>query len=256
MKNNEITVFNNPAFGSVRVSQENGEPWFVAKDVCDALNIVNSRDVLTALENDEKGVAITDTPGGKQKLRTVNEAGLYSLIFKSRKKEAKEFKRWVTHEVLPAIRKHGAYMTPAKIEEVLLNPDTIIQLATNLKLEQEKNRTLTAKIEADKPKTIFADAVATSKSCILIGELAKILTQNGYPTGQKRLFAQLRNDGYLHKSGTARNMPLVKYVQQGLFEVKETAVTHSDGHVTISKTTKVTGKGQQYFINKFLKRVA
>ena len=158
---------------------------------------------------------------------------------------------WVW-DVVESIRKHGAYMTPEKIEEVLLNPDTIIQLATTLKEEQQKRIQAERQLEEQKPKVIFADAVSTSRTSILVGELAKIMRQNGIDTGQNRLFQWLRDNGYLIKrKGTDYNMPTQYSMDLGLFEVKETVITHTDGHTSISKTPKVTGKGQIYFINKF-----
>lgn len=183
----------------------------------------------------------------------INESELYSLILSSKPEGAKKFKRWITSEVIPTIRKHGAYMTPDTIERVLSDPDTIIRLATDLKAEQEKRCLLEAKVEQDKPKVLFADAVSTAKSTILVGELAKLLKQNGVNIGQNRLFEYLRKHGYLIRStGTDYNMPTQRAMEQGLFEIKETAITHADGHTSTSKTPKVTGKGQQYFITLFL----
>ena len=171
----------------------------------------------------------------------------------SRKPEAKKFKRWVTHEVLPTIRKHGAYVTPAKLEEITNDPDAWIKVLTALKEERAAKERLQLEATENKPKVIFADAVSVSEGTILIGELAKILKGNGIEIGQNRLFEKLRRDGYLIKrKGTDYNAPTQRAMDLGLFRVKETAITHSDGHVTISKTTKVTGKGQQYFINLFL----
>lgn len=181
--------------------------------------------------------------GGRTPL-TISEPGLYKLIMRSRKPEAKEFQRWVTHEVLPSIRKHGAYMTQQTLDKALTSPDFLIQLATKLKEEQEKVNEL-------EPKARFADAVAASDGTCLVGELAKMLRQNGLNIGQNRLFAQLREDGYLGKTGSNRNMPTQKAMDLGLFRIKETAITHSDGHVTINRTVKVLGKGQTYFINRY-----
>lgn len=241
----------------VRVVVQNGEPWFVAKDVCDTLDIANSRDALGRVDEDEKGVVSTDTLGGVQELQAVNEYGLYSLVLGSRKPEAKEFKRWVTHEVIPSIRKHGAYMTPKKLAESLLNPDTMIQLLTTLKEEQEKNKELSVILEEQKPKVIFANSVESSKTTILVGELAKILKQNGVNIGQNRLFAWLRDNGYLiSRKGSDYNMPTQYSMERGLFEIKESATNHEDGHTTINKVTKVSGRGQIYFANKFLSDVA
>ena len=253
---NELKVFDNPTFGQVRSILKDDEPWFVAADVCRALEIGNNRDALSRLDADEKDVASTDTLGGKQEMSIVNEAGLYSLVLGSRKPEAKAFKRWITHEVIPSIRKHGAYMTPEKLQEVLLNPDTLIQLASNLKDEQEKNKRLTAKVEQDAPKVLFADSVACSNSEILVGELAKILKQNGMDIGQNRLFERLRQDGYLvRRKGMDYNMPTQRSMEMGLMRIKETSITHADGHVSVSRTPKVTGKGQIYFVNRYAQPV-
>lgn len=186
-------------------------------------------------------------------MAVVNEPGLYSLVLRSRKPEAKAFKRWITHEVIPAIRKHGGYLTPQKVEEVLLNPDTIIRLATDLKAERERRLALEAENVKNAPKVLFADSVAASHTDILIGDLAKLLRQNGIEIGQKRLFEWLRENGYLIKQrGLSWNMPTQKAMELGLFRVKETTINKPDGSVQISKTTKVTGKGQIYFVEKFL----
>lgn len=239
----------------VRTIQKNGEPWWVIKDICDVLEIGNSRDVTARLDEDEKGVDNIDTLGGRQELTVISESGLYNVILLSRKPEAKQFKRWVTHEVLPQIRQHGAYLTTAKLEELMNDPDSWIQLLTALKVERLEKAQLQIQAVKDKPKVVFADAVAVSDGTILIGELAKILKGNGIEIGQNRLFERLRQDGYLIKRfGTDYNAPTQRAMELGLFRVKETAITHSDGHVTISKTTKVTGRGQQYFVNYFLSR--
>lgn len=254
----DLKVFENPAFGQVRTLTVDGEPWFVGKDVAAVLGYKNPQEAIrTHVDDDDKGVSEILTPGGKQKVPVINESGLYSLILSSKLPTAKEFKRWVTAEVLPAIRKHGAYMTPETIERVLTDPDTIIRLATDLKAEQEKRRALEAKVEQDKPKVLFADAVSTAKSSILVGELAKLLKQNGVEIGQNRLFKWLRQNGYLiRRQGTDYNMPTQRAMEQGLFEIKETAITHADGHTSVSKTPKVTGKGQCYFVNLFLRKKA
>ncbi|ETK29931.1 putative prophage antirepressor [Paenibacillus larvae subsp. larvae DSM 25719] len=244
---NQLQVFNFTG-KDVRVIMKDGHPWWVAKDVCGVLEIKNNRDALSRMDEDEKGVVSIDTLGGAQQMQVLNESGLYSLVLSSRKPESKKFKRWVTHEVLPAIRKTGMYAT----DELLDNPDLLIQAATKLKEEREARRQLEAQVKSDKPKVLFADAVSASKTSILIGELAKILKQNGIQTGGKRLFEWMRANGYLIKrQGADYNMPTQRAMGMGLFEIKETSVTHSDGHVTINKTSKVTGKGQVYFINKF-----
>lgn len=230
------------------LTDEAGDPWFVAKDVCDILGTA-TKDLHRILEPDEitnvDSIDIAQN-GGKAPL-IISEPGLYRLVMKSRKPEAKEFQRWVTHEVLPSIRKHGAYMTQQTLDKALTSPDFLIQLATKLKEEQEKVKEL-------EPKARFADAVAASDGTCLIGELAKMLRQNGLGIGQNRLFAQLREDGYLGKTGSNRNVPTQKAMDLGLFRIKETAITHSDGHVTINRTAKVTGKGQTYFVNRYCPR--
>lgn len=242
---NEIQQFDFKGAALRTLTDEAGEPWFVAKDVCDILGVENSRKATAELDPDEKNtVTISDGIPGNPNKTIISEPGLYKLIMRSRKPEAKEFQRWVTHEVLPSIRKHGAYMTQQTLDKALTSPDFLIQLATKLKEEQEKVKEL-------EPKARFADAVAASDGTCLIGELAKMLRQNGLDIGQNRLFAKLREDGYLGKTGSSRNVPTQKAMDLGLFRIKETAITHSDGHVTINRTAKVTGKGQTYFVNHY-----
>lgn len=251
---NEMQKFTNEKFGEIRMVIIDNDPWFVGKDVALALGYADTVNALKAHVDaeDKRGWQIT-TPGGEQTMIVVNESGLYSLILSSKLESAKEFKRWVTGEVLPSIRKHGAYMTPATVEAVLSDPDTMIRLLQEIKAERQQREALEAKAEADRPKVLFADAVAVSGSTVLVGELAKILKQNGVEIGQNRLFNWLRRNGYLiRRQGTDYNMPTQYSMELGLFEIKETAVTHSDGHVTVSKTPKITGRGQQYFIAKFL----
>ena len=248
---NELKIFENAEFGQVRTVTIDNEPWFVGKDVAEALGYAKARNAIASHVSDEdkKDAPIQGTPGGMQTMTMINESGLYALIFGSKLEAAKRFKHWVTSEVLPAIRKHGAYA----VDELLNNPDMAIKAFTALKEERERNELLQADNARMKPKEIFADAVSASKQSILIGELAKLLKQNGYDTGEKRLFTYLRDNGYLiRRKGTDYNAPTQRSMEMVLFEVKETAVTHSDGHTTINKTTKITGKGQQYFINKFL----
>lgn len=251
--NNELKIFeyeNN----QVRTTIKNGEIWFVLKDVCDVLGLSNSRRVAERLEENEKGVTLSDTLGGTQKTTIINESGLYKVIFRSDKPNAQNFTNWVTHEVLPSIRKHGAYITSAKMEELMTDPDTWVKLIRTLQQERQEKAILQKQITQDKPKVVFADAVAVSDSDILIGELAKILKSNSIEIGQNRLLERLRQDGFLvRRDGTDYNMPTQKSMNLKLFKVKETAITHSDGHVTVSKTAKVTGKGQLYFVNYFLK---
>ena len=256
MSMNEIKIFESPEFGKIRTLTIEGEPWFVGKDVAERLGYSNPRDALGKhVDTEDKNtVANRDGTSGNPYITIINESGLYSLVLSSKLPTAKTFKRWVTSEVIPAIRKHGGYLTPDKLEEALLNPDTLIRLATDLKAEREHRRALEAEREANQPKVLFADAVSASKTSILIGELAKLLKQNGVNIGQNRLFAWMRQNGFLiSRTGTDFNMPTQKAMERQLFEIKETAITHSDGHVTVSKTPKVTGIGQQYFVNRFLR---
>ena len=240
----------------VRTVQKGDETWWVLKDVCDVLQLSNPSMIADRLDDDEKVKVDPKQYLGSRSnepATVISESGLYNVILLSRKPEAKKFKRWVTHEVLPTIRRHGAYVTPAKLDELMNDPDSWIKVLTALKEERTAKERLQLEATENKPKVIFADAVSVSDGTILIGELAKILKGNGIEIGQNRLFEKLRQDGYLIKrKGTDYNAPTQKAMELGLFRVKETAITHSDGHVTISKTTKVTGNGQQYFINQFL----
>lgn len=248
---NEIFNFHGQTVRTVTIDND---PYFVGKDVADILGYSNSKDALGKhVDTDDKQViqrsqnATFDIPN--RGLTIINESGLYSLILSSKLPQAKEFKRWVTSEVLPTIRKNGMFAT----DELLDNPDFAIATLQKLKEERETKRQLEAQIEADRPKVLFADAVSASKSSCLIGELAKILKQNGIDIGQNKLFQWLRSNGYLiSRRGESWNQPTQKSMQLGLFELKKTNINHADGHTTVNTTTKVTGKGQQYFINKFL----
>ena len=235
------------------LTDENGEPWFVAKDVCDILGI-DTNHLGESLDSDEMNtLRITEgnTRGNPNKT-IISEPGLYRLVMKSRKPEAKKFQRWVTHEVLPQIRKTGGYIptTDADDDMTILAKAVMIGQRT---MEEQKRRIAeqSEHIKALEPKARFADAVAASDGTCLIGELAKMLRQNGLDIGQNRLFEILRQDGYLGKTGSNRNVPTQKAMDLGLFRIKETAITHSDGHVTINRTAKVTGKGQTYFISRY-----
>lgn len=268
---NQLQIFNNEQFGQVRALEHNGEPWFVGKDVCDIFGDANYRRSLARLDEEDKGVSQMTTPGGKQNMTIINESGLYALLFamqpqkakgvsqndnliESRVIKLKKFKRWVTSEVLPAIRKHGGYLTAEKIEEALLNPDTVIQLATKLKEEREKKEKLQAKLNEDKPYTHFAKAIANSSDSITVGEFAKIANNNNIRIGRNRLFDWLRDSGYLIISGREKNKPKQQYIEQGLFEVKE-ATIHTVDKDLIRTTTLITGKGQLYFLDKLKSNV-
>lgn len=243
----DIKIFDNPQFGELRIVQdESGEPWFVARDVAHILNVKNTHDATRTLDDDEKGVEIFDTPGGAQKMTIVNESGFYRIALRSHTPEAKAFQRWVTHEVLPAIRRTGGYIA-AKADET---PEEI--MARALIVAQDTIERKDKRIAELEPKALFADAVGASDGTCLIGELAKMMRQNGIEIGQNRLFEWMRDKGYLGKKDSNRNVPTQKAMDAGLFRIKETAITHSDGHVTINRTPKVTGKGQRYFMAKFL----
>ena len=246
---NEIQqfYFNNAALRTL--TDEAGEPWFVAKDVCDILEISNPSDALKRLDDDERS---RFNLGRQGETNIVNEAGLYVLVLGSRKPEAHEFKRWVTHDVLPQIRRTGGYIptTDEDDDMTILAKAVMISQRT---MEEQKRRIAAQEshINELEPKARFADAVAASDGTCLIGELAKMLRQNGLDIGQNRLFEILRQDGYLGKTGSNRNVPTQKAMDLGLFRIKETAITHSDGHVTINRTAKVTGKGQTYLISRY-----
>lgn len=248
---NELQIFENAEFGQVRTVTIDNEPWFVGKDVAIALGYAKPENAISShVSKEDKTSTLIQGSGSnyKSKAIIINESGLYALIFGSKLESAKRFKHWVTSDVLPSIRKHGVYA----VDELINNPEMAIKAFTALKEEREKNKVLIADNQRMKPKEIFADAVASSKTSILIGDLAKILKQNGIETGQKRLFEQLRQEGYLMKSGVSKNMPTQKSMEKGLFEVKETTINNPDGSIRVTKTTKVTGVGQQYFINKYL----
>ena len=238
-----------------------GQPLFVLNDVCAALDIANPHNVATRLSGDcLHTMEVTDSLGRKRPTTVVTEGGVIDVALDSRKPQARAFRRWITHEVVPSIRKHGGYLTPQVVEDVLSDPDTLIRLATSLKQERQARQALEAEaaaqraqIEASVPKVLFADAVAASNTDILVGDLAKLMRGNGAPFGANRLFERLRADGYLIKrKGADWNMPTQRAMELGLFRIKETAIARSDGSVSVSKTPKVTGKGQQYFITKYL----
>lgn len=246
---NEMKVFNNAEFGKIRTLNRDGEPWFVGKDVATALGYKDSVNALKShVSEEDKGGWRIATQYGEREAVIINESGLYSLILSSKLDSAKRFKRWVTAEVLPSIRKSGGYI--AGQDEM---SDTEL-LAKALLVAQRQIEQRNAQIAEMQPKALFADAVAASHTSILIGELAKILKQNGVDIGQNRLFETLRQQGYLiRRNGTDYNSPTQRAMELGLFEVKESTVGNPDGSVRVTRTTKVTGKGQQYFINKFLK---
>ena len=247
-----IQVFNYNSV-EVRTIQNDGEPWFVLRDVCNVLGLGTPARVAERLDPDEVSQThITDSMGRQQETTIINESGLYNVILRSDKPEAKPFRKWVTSEVLPTIRRHGLYATPDTVEKMLADPDTTIKLLETIKQERAARMALEAKAEADKPKVLFADAVSASHTSILVGDLAKLLRQNGVEIGQNRLFSFLREKGYLCSQGERYNLPAQRSMDRGWFQVKETTINQPNGSVRITRTVKVTGKGQQYFINLFL----
>jgi anti-repressor protein len=262
---NEIQIFKNSEFGEIRTTTKDGEPWFVAADVCEHFGMTNRNRIMQSLDDDEKGGTQMTTPGGMQTITIISEAGLYNLLFalqpskargvsdeyiEKRCAELKAFKRWITHDVIPTIRNTGGYVSneQAFVDTYLPFADegTKAMFSQTLSALRQAN----AKIAQDKPKVLFSDAVSASSSSIHVGDLAKILKQNGVEVGQKRLFSWLRENGYLIKSGASKNMPTQRAMEMGLFEIKETIISHADGHTAIIRTSKATGRGCVYFVNK------
>lgn len=240
----ELMIFQNPEFGSIRTVEVNGEPWMVGKDVALALGYSDTSDALKKhVDSEDKLTRRFADSGQNREMYIINESGLYSLVLSSKLPGAKKFRRWVTSEVLPSIRRTGGYQIPKDY------PSALRALAE----AEEKRMKLEEEHEANRPKVLFADAVSTAHTSILIGELAKLLKQNGVDIGQNRLFSWMREHGFLiRRQGTDYNMPTQRGMDLGLFEIKETVIAHSDGHTSVNKTPKVTGKGQQYFVNVFL----
>lgn len=246
---NELTVFNNEDFEEIRTMTIEGEPWFVAADVCRALDLSNPTIATSRLDEDERAKFNLGRQGDGT---IINESGLYSLVLGSRKPEAKAFKRWITHDIIPTIRKTGGYVndTAQFIDSYFGQLDPSQKHALTMMFDESKR--MSAQLKEQAPKVLFANAVETAHNSILIGDLAKIIRQNGVDIGQKRLFDWMRQNGYLIKGGQSKNMPTQKAMDMNLFEVKESTVNNPDGSVRITRTTKVTGKGQTYFVKKFL----
>ncbi len=249
-----IQTFYNKDFNLRIVYDDNGQAWAVAKDIAEALEYSYWQSNIVANVPDIwKGIKRINTPGGEQEMLCLTENGVYFFLGRSDKPKALPYQMWIAGEVVPSIRKHGMYATPAKVEDILSNPDAFIKVLQAYKTEQEKCKVLEAKVEEDKPKVLFADAVDTSKESILISNLAKILRQNGVEIGQNRLFEWLRENGFLIKcKGERWNVPTQYSIERGLFEVKTRVINNPDGTTRIVRTTKVTGKGQIFFVNKFL----
>lgn len=251
---NEIQIFHSAQFGQVRTVIKDDQPWFVASDVCKALELDKTWNALQRLDADEKGTTSISTPGGKQDMSIINEPGLYALVLGSRKPEAHAFKRWITHEVLPDIRKRGMYATGGFVEKAINDPDSMIRMLHEYKAEKERREALEYQMLLDAPKVLFAESVEGSRQNILIGELAKLLKQNGVNVGQNRLFERLRKEGYLCSAPGMYNIPTQRAMEMKLFEIKERTVLNPDGSNRLTRTPMVTGKGQIYFINHFLKK--
>lgn len=249
---NELEIFKNEEFGEIRTVVIENEPWFVGKDVAEILGYVDTNKAISMhIDEDDKLNDKTASSLGQRGGWFINESGLYSLILSSKLPTAKKFKHWVTSEVLPTIRKHGAYMTDEKAFDVLHNAGGLADLLQQA-AEQLKQKDI--QIERMKPKALFADAVASSKNSILIGELAKLIKANGYDIGQNKLFSWMRENGYLMKSGEAYNQPTQKSMELGLMKIKKSIINNPDGSTITTATTKITGKGQVYFVNKFCKK--
>ncbi len=251
--NNEIQQFDFKGASLRTLTDEEGEPWFVLKDCMSILDLGNPTETVKMFDKDEFSTTeVIDSIGRRQQTYIISEPGLYRLVMKSRKPEAKEFQRWVTHEVLPSIRKTGGYIPTSESdsdEDIMARAVLVAQKTIDRKNQQiAEQQTRIVELE---PKARFADAVAASDGTCLVGELAKMLRQNGMDIGQNRLFRLLQADGYLGKSGSNRNVPTQRAMDLGLFRIKETTVTHADGHTTVSRTPKVTGKGQRYFIDRY-----
>lgn len=258
--NSEVLSFSNEQFGTVRIVELNGEPWFVANDVCQVLSVYRTQ--IRRLDDDEKDVHTMHTPGGEQRISIINEPGLYSLVLSSRKPEARQFKRWITHEVIPSIRKHGVYATPDTVERLLNDPDFAIKTFTALKeeraariLAEQKQAELDHQAQINAPKVLLADSITASDSTITIGAMAKILCQNGINIGRNRLFETLRNDGFLMNTKTDRNIPTQSAMNRGLLVMVETTYTDFRG-THINRSVRVTGTGQSFFVNKYAPRLA
>lgn len=246
MNETSIQQFQHEQFGTIRTTTINGEPWFVARDITTALGL--DRTATRRLDDDEKGVRSMHTPSGEQNMTVISEAGMYSLVMASKKPEAKAFKRWVTHEVLPSIRKTGAYvagqenMTPEQMLKASMQ-----WLESRIAEQQQQIELQNEMIDVMRPKALFADAVSMSATSIPIGDLAKVLKHSGLNIGRNRLMRLMRNDGYLMKQRSSKNMPTQKAMNLGLLYIEEKTIVDGSGKSLISKQTMVTGKGQTYF---------
>lgn len=253
---NELKIFENPEFGKVRTIEDGGKFLFCGSDVAKALGYLNPRKALSdhCRYVTKRYAPHPQNPDKQIEMSFIPEGDVYRLIVHSKLPNAEKFESWVFDEVLPSIRKHGAYVTPSTLEEMISDPDTAIRLFTALRDEREQRIKLEAEAKANQSKVLFANSVSASDDCILIGTLAKMICQNGTQIGQNRLFALLRKDGYLMQSGVRRNLPTQRAMEMGLFKVKESTITSADGAVRLIQTPVVTGKGQEYFINRYTKK--
>lgn len=253
---NELQIFESEQFGKVRTVVIDNEPYLVGRDVADALGYAKPENAIANhVDDEDKTTTLIQGTGSNYKSNAVciNESGLFSLILGSKLPTAKKFKHWVTAEVLPSIRKTGKYAVPQD-SYMIADP---VERAKKWIEEETVRKQQAVQLEEQRPKVLFADSVSVSQTTVLIGELAKIIKQNGVDIGQNRLFTWMRERKYLiSRKGTDYNMPTQKAMKLGLFVIKETTVNHSDGHTSVSKTPKVTGKGQIYFVNKFLEKTA
>lgn len=257
---NALKIFTHEAFGSVRAVERDGQPWFVAKDVAERLGYSNPQKAVRDHCKNPCAAGVNESftlenPASYMldpQTTLISQSDVLRLIVRSTLPGAERFERWIFEEVLPSILKHGGYLTPDKIEEALLNPDTIIRLATDLKEERAQRQALEARAEADRPKVVFAESIEVARTSILVGEMAKLIKQaTGHDIGQNRFFEWLRDRGYLHKSGSQRNMPTQRSIDAEWMEVKEGTRIGSSGECHITRTTKITGRGQIYFVNLF-----
>lgn len=252
---NELQIFNNNQFGEIRTIEDNGKVLFCGADVAKALGYARPNDAITAHCRCTVKCRIPhpQAPDKEIEMSFIPEGDVYRLITHSKLPTAEKFERWVFDEVLPSIRKHGMYATPTTIEQMIADPANAIKVFSALKQEQERRKELEATVEHNAPKVLFAEAVQASHDSCLVGQLAKMIRQNGKPIGANRMFTWLRDNGWLCKKGENWNMPTQKAMEAGYFEIKETVIANPDGSTKITRTPKVTGKGQIYFINWFLR---
>ena len=248
-----LKIFTHEVFGSVRAVERDGQPWFVAKDVCEALGYQwNGAPRIAHVPDEWRGATSVVTPSGIQEALTLSEQGLYFFLGRSDKPAALSFQKWLAGEVLPSIRRHGVYATPQTVEAMLNDPETTIKILTALKEERAQRQALEARAVADRPKVVFAESIEVARTSILVGEMAKLIKQaTGHDIGQNRFFEWLRDHGYLHKSGSQRNMPTQRSIDAEWMEIKEGTRLGSSGECHITRTTKITGRGQIYFVNLF-----